>query len=113
MVTKKINQMFSGEKYSCICCSKDITRDEVKDWKCIHCNSKVIIKNGYNQYLVRKLPTEINIDDSIFVRGTGLFHKIYMLDIDYANNKCSVNLKEHRNLKYDDEWINVEWKTTK
>ncbi|WP_075620388.1 hypothetical protein [Paenisporosarcina indica] len=107
---KKVNQRFEGETYSCRYCGKENTRDDVEEWKCIHCNNRVLIKTKDNKYLVRKQPTEIENHESILLRGTGLYHEILsVVDIDYVNNKCSLNLRGHGNQKFNDEWINVMW----
>ncbi|WP_088044512.1 hypothetical protein [Bacillus sp. EAC] len=96
--------IFEGEEYYCSDCKKDLSENEIENWRCKNCGERVQINAGLDQIIMRKLPEEVT-DNDYFVMWTGEFHQIYK--VENKNGTYYYNLKGYgRHKQNKDEWVN-------
>ncbi|TCN25482.1 hypothetical protein [Mesobacillus foraminis] len=99
--------IFGKEEYYCNTCNKDLSKKEIDQWCCIHCNDQVEIDAGLSHTIMRKLPEDVTKDD-IYVFPSGEFHEIY--EVGKKKGEIYYNIKGYRqHPQYSNEWVNCKY----
>ncbi len=101
----KTTHKFEGESYYCNECGKDLSRNDIQDWRCTQCKERVRIEAGLMQPIMRKSPEDVTKRDVFVMKGTGEFHEIYK--VEEKKGKYFYNLKDYGRYKQSpNDWVN-------